>query len=165
VGDDPGRVGKKQPRSVSGGLADSPGVGVQPLGHLPRQCLWPDAVAARGGQVDGARGGNQPLSDLPTLRPGHQHPPGNPLSAQDPGQVRRRNGVRPGGLRRRRRARCATGRPPAPTRAWTSLWSPFHLPRPASTSRRSCATYETYRAIDAVCRSSGQGAVQGRPDR
>ena len=58
----------------------------------------------------------------------------------------------------------ATGRPPAPTRAWTSLWSPFHLPRPANTSRRSCATMKHTKPSTSlpILRA---GRVQGRPDR
>jgi hypothetical protein len=82
VGDDQGRVGQEQSRSVPGGLADSPGVGVQSFGRLLCQRLRADATAAFGGQGDGARRGNQPLPDLPTARSGDQHPAGNALSAQ-----------------------------------------------------------------------------------
>ena len=69
VGDDQGRVGKEQPRSVSCGLADSPGVGVRSLGHFVCQRLRADAVAAFGGQGDGARRGNEPFQTFQLLDP------------------------------------------------------------------------------------------------
>ncbi len=40
VGHDQGGVGEEQSRSVSGGLADSAGIGVQSVGHLLRQRVW-----------------------------------------------------------------------------------------------------------------------------
>src|ERR1700733_3360709 len=43
--------------SLSGGVADSAGVGVQCRGGEPCECVGADATAAFGGEVDGAEGG------------------------------------------------------------------------------------------------------------
>ena len=69
VGDDQGRVGEEQSGSLPGGFADSPGVGVRSFSGFLRECLGADAVAAFGGQGDGARRGNENFQTFQLLDP------------------------------------------------------------------------------------------------
>src|ERR1700744_969210 len=45
-----GEFTEKRTRSLPGGVSDPAGVGVQPWGSEPRECLWADATAAVSGQ-------------------------------------------------------------------------------------------------------------------
>ena len=62
-------LGEERIGSLSGGVADSAGVGVQCRGGEPCECLWVDATAAVGGQVDGEEEGDQGIQYEQLLNP------------------------------------------------------------------------------------------------
>ena len=98
-------LGSQRPRSVSGGVADSSGVGIQSGRGLPRQCRRPDAVAAEDRQSRRPPGEAQALQPQPVVHRPRQPATGHALLPRHGRQVRRLVRIRAGRLQRRLRPR------------------------------------------------------------
>ena len=157
VGHDQGRVGKERSRSVPGGFADSPGVGVQSLGHFLRQCLWADAAAASVGKAMAREEGMSHFETFQLLDPETNIRLGTRYLRQ---MLDKFGGVQEYALAAYNAGDSAwwTGRPPDLTAAWTSLWSRFRSPQTREYVEAILRNEETYRAIDACCRFAGPEA-------
>ncbi len=97
--------GRKRPRSLPGGVAHPSGIGIQPAGHLARQCLGTDAAAAVGREAAGPRSEAAHSYQRAVAGAGDESAAGHPPLQGATGKIRRQCGVRAGRLQCRPRAR------------------------------------------------------------